>query len=153
MAPFFLLPAPAWAALNFSQWFFSSTSPTVIGAQADSTGSAITFTPFTAGSGPFTVTGKSNVNANGSTQLIATFNNWNTIGGSGNGSFEVTYNGTDLTGLTGQTVSLSTLSNQFSGNTTNLVSGSKPIKFTINFLSGSSWSAPSSPVTLVFSAQ
>jgi hypothetical protein len=149
-----LIPVPAYATLTIGNWLIISTDPTVINATQDPTHTTLTFTPFAAGTGDFTISGSSRAISDGTSTLTATFNNWNNISGQGNATFEVTYNGTNLfpvtTGLTGEQMTLP-LNNQFSAGTS-LVSGNKPISFEVHFLAGSTWSTAASPLpTLVIS--
>lgn len=150
---FLLAPMPAWATLTFSPWFFFSTNPTIISAQANPAGDRITFTPFTAGSGDFFIAGASTAtwDGSGNKNLVATFNNWGTLGNprAGMVSFQVTYNSINL--FTGTPQNVSGLSNQFSSPATALSPGSQFLTFQVHFLPGSSWGAPSSQVSLVFS--
>jgi hypothetical protein len=83
---------------------------------------------------------------------VATFNNWGTLTGppTGQVTFQVTYNSTNL--FSGTAQNLNGLSNQFSSTPpTALVSGTEFITFQVHFLAGSSWGIPSSTVTLGFS--
>jgi hypothetical protein len=152
LAALLLLPVPAWAALTFGPWLLQSQSPLVVGASADLTGETITFTPFVAQTTAttFTVFGNGTAiwDGTGNSHINAAFNNWNTIGGTGNITFQVTYNGNNL--FPGALQPLPVTSNQFSGTQQSLVNGSAPVGFSVTF-TNATWSAPSSVVTLVFS--
>jgi hypothetical protein len=151
VAALLLLPIPAYASLTFSKWLFTTNAPSVISAQADSTNTIISFTPFTAGSGDLIVGGFGTATwTGGNAHLLATFNNWGTLTAprAGQVNFQVTYGATTLT--TGN-VNVNGLNNQFALGPTALISGTQLVSFRIEFLAGSTWGAPSTPVTLVFS--
>jgi hypothetical protein len=158
LALLFLLPVPLYAAITFGPWVIQSqNNQNVINATPNTTGDTLTFT-ISAQTTPLpadlTITGNGNANWDGNNPntINATFKNWNTLNGTGNVNFQVKYNGTPL--FLGADQSLGALSNQFSGTAQSLINkGSDvPIEFDVILRKNSTWSVPSSTVTVVFTS-